>query len=109
MPKNFEDRRYRMLRKAVFITLALILLVVLGRVVVEAFSFVAGNSGKKAEVSGTAYNLTGEGCPMEEDSTDCCEEACARLCSAKNRSLIKVGVIDPMKIKCGCVCSIEAE
>lgn len=107
MPRDFDREGHPKMRKALFIILALILVIVMGRVTVEGFSFVVGNAVKNAGIKGDAYTITGGSCPTGEDSADCCEKACVKWCGAKERGLVRAGVIDPMKVKCKCVCTTE--
>ena len=109
IPKKFVVKReegHPRLRKAVFIVLALVLVGVMGRLVVEAFSFVSSNGIQRDanKITGMAYTISGGECPPDSDSADCCEAACAKWCKAKGQSLFKVGVVEPIDVKCKCTC-----
>lgn len=91
-------------RKAVFSVLALMLVVVMGRVAVEAFSFISGNSGAVIEINGEKYTITGESCYPEEDMSGCCMEACIVWCGEKKMSAERVAVFNQKPFKCECTC-----
>lgn len=99
MPKKQEDEDHHLIRKAVFVVLAIILVVVFGSFITGAFTFVFENA------EGKTYNITGE-CTFEEDSMDCCENACGQWCASKGKRALEIGVLEPMETKCQCICSI---
>jgi len=97
MPKKFEED-HELVRKAVFVALAILLVVVFGKFVTGAVSYMFEGT------PGTGYNITGN-CDLEKDSIDCCENACSQWCAVKNKKVFSVGVIEPMEVKCRCTCS----
>jgi hypothetical protein len=104
--KKNEDKNSR-IRKIVFTFLALVLVAVMGRIVFEAYSFISYNTGiadQDIKITGMAYTISGGDCVKGEDSTDCCERACTTWCVAKGESLYKVGVLDPINVRCKCTC-----
>jgi len=105
MENQPDEETHPLLRKTVFVIMALILLVVLGRVAVEAVSFISETAAKPAEIRGMNYTITGSSCGIEDDAADCCEIACTSWCSIKGSSVLKAGVADTELTKCSCVCS----
>lgn len=99
MQKKQDDEGHELIRKAVFVVLAILLVVVFGSFITGAFTFVFDNA------EGASYNITGE-CDINADSADCCESACAQWCAEKGKKVLKIGVISPMETKCQCTCSI---
>ncbi len=105
MPKKKVEEGHPRIRKAIFLVLALVLIGVMGRLVVEAFSFVSANARDPDNlITGMAYTISGGECPSDADSVDCCEAACSNWCKAKGQSLFKVGVVEPVDVKCKCTC-----
>jgi hypothetical protein len=107
MAKKVMEEGHPRIRRAVFILLALVLVVMMGRLVVEAFSFVSANAAARTadnKITGMAYTIEGGNCPDDANSADCCQEACSAWCKSKGQSLIKVGVVEPIEVKCKCTC-----
>ena len=96
--KDILDEDHHMIKTAVFVALAILLVVVFGKFTTGAFSYIADNS------EGKSYDISGQ-CDFEEDSADCCEDSCVRWCAAKEKRLIGFGVKDSKDIKCECTCS----
>ncbi len=100
-----EGKGHPIIRKTIFALLGLMLLLVLGRVAVEAFSFIAENSAK-VEVEGQEFIIKGGICSHEGDNTECCMEVCTLWCSTKDKSALKAGVFASSPAKCECTCSV---
>lgn len=99
MPKKQEDEDHHIMREAVFVMLAIFLVVVFGSFITGAVTFVFENA------EGNTYNLTGD-CSFEEDSMDCCENACGQWCALKSKRALETGVLNSVEVKCECTCSI---
>jgi len=107
MPKKIVKKdEPSKIRKAVFIVFALILVGVMGKLVVEAISFVTTNTVEISpnQITGMAYTISGGACSDELNTADCCQDACLPWCESKGQSLYKVGVVEPLDLKCKCTC-----
>jgi len=104
MPKNKEKQSK--VKRVVFIVLALVLAGVMGQLIFEAISFISVNSAERNPnlITGMAYTISGGDCNINENSVDCCEKACSSWCEAKGTSAVKVGVLEPINLKCKCTC-----
>ena len=107
MPKKKIEEKHSKVRKAVFIALALVLVGVMGKLVIEAVGFVSANAAARNPdnmITGMAYTISGGDCKIDENSVDCCEKACSSWCTSKGTTVVRVGVLEPIDVRCKCTC-----